>query len=137
MQEGSSSTEITFCLQLWDTEVSPACASENKQNHSRVRGALAELMEVVPYHFSCSSPSGCHAATDSWGSAGTPLDHQLTFPLPLLCLVAAAVTQKLIHSTGLTEDAYLMWRHGGCWSTTICLPAHKTFPPVLHKLIDG
>lgn len=66
-------------------------------------------------------------------------DHQLTSPLPLLCLFAVLVTQKLIHSAGLAEDAWLMWRqrHRGCWSTAVPLPAHKTFPPKLQKLIHG
>lgn len=50
-QEGSSSTEVTFCLQLWDRGVSPACARENKQNHSRVRRSISRAYKHSPLSF--------------------------------------------------------------------------------------
>lgn len=51
VQEGSSSTEVTFCLQLWDRGISPACARENKQNHSRVRRSISRAYKHSPLSF--------------------------------------------------------------------------------------
>lgn len=140
VQEGSSSTEVAFCLQLWVGGLSPTHARENKQNHSRVRRSISRAYKHAPLSFqlfiSRQLPCCYWQLGECWDPAGTTSWHLLS---PLPCLVVMLVTQKLIHSAGLAEDAELMWRqrHGGCRSTAVHLPAHKTFPPKLQKIIHG
>lgn len=88
--------------------------------------ALTELIDLLLYRFSCSSPSSCRAAIDSWERAGRlpgpPAD---VSSCPALAGCCARDTET--HSE-------LMWRHGGGGSTTACLSAHKMFPSRAPKI---
>lgn len=96
------------------------CQGKQAKSFTGQNRALTELIDLLLYRFSCSSPSSCRAAIDSWERAGRlpgpPAD---VSSCPALAGCCARDTET--HSE-------LMWRHGGGGSTTACLSAHKMFP---------